>query len=81
MIFYLVLEINNKNAVFTAISIVTNPDFAKIEKSRIDEYHYEPLIAKLIWSQGHKSAFVLWVDGIKKRLFITQVHGGSILIN
>ena len=66
---------NNHPAVFTANSIVANPDFDKIKKSNFQEYHYELFDVTLNKYNNHSRAFDLWKEGLSKGLFIPQCHG------
>lgn len=60
--------------VFTAVSVVANPDFEKIRDSKFMEYHYEPFIETL--KRYHReSAIDLWKHGIKEKLFHPEFHG------
>jgi hypothetical protein len=63
------------NAVFTAISVVANPDFEKIRKNNFNEYFYEPFTETLKRYPGCERSFELWKEGIEKRLFVPQMHG------
>lgn len=66
---------NGKNAVFTAISVVANPDFEKIREAEFNKYFYEPFTETLKRYQGCERSFELWKEGIKNGLFIPQMHG------
>jgi hypothetical protein len=66
---------NNNNAVFTAVSVVANPDFEKIEQNGYSKYFWEPFTETLKRYPGHSKSFDLWKEGIKNRLFIPQFHG------
>lgn len=63
-----------KKPVFTAVSLVANPDFAKIETSNFQEYYYEPFLQTLD-RYGKKDAFNLWQQGVKEHLFVPEFHG------
>ena len=67
-------DINNRNPVFTAVSVVANPDFEKIKESNFEHYYYEPFATTLERYQ-HKNAFNMWKEGVKNNLFIPQFHG------
>lgn len=67
-------DINNRNPVFTAVSVVANPDFEKIKESNFENYYYEPFTTTLERYQ-HKNAFNMWKEGVKNYLFIPQFHG------
>lgn len=66
---------NGNTAVMTPVSIVANPDFAKIQKSGFTDYHYEPFTESLNRQKGCEQSFRLWQEGINKRLFTPQFHG------
>ena len=61
--------------VFTALSVVANPDFDKIRESEYNEYYYESIITTLDRYYGSDNPFYLWLEGIKNRLFRPQFHG------
>lgn len=65
---------NNRSAVFTAISLVANPDFQKIRDSHFSEYYYEPFNKTLERYYGDDSAFTLWKEGIENKIFVPQFH-------
>ena len=66
---------NGKPAVFTAVSVVANPDFDRIRAAYFQEYHYEPFTATLQRYPGCHDSYQLWREGIDKGLFIPQFHG------
>ncbi len=66
---------NGRHAVFTAVSVVANPDFEKIRESNFENYFYEPFTTTLEKYQGHNRTFRLWQEGIKNGIFIPQSHG------
>jgi hypothetical protein len=66
---------NSKSPVFTAVSVVANPDFRKIEEGSFNKYYYEPFTETLKRFPGCDRAFELWRAGIENRLFIPQMHG------
>lgn len=66
---------NGNSAVFTAVSVVANPDFDKIEQSGYQQYFYEPFTDTLKRYPNHAKSYDLWKEGIKNRLFIPQFHG------
>ena len=61
--------------VMTALSVVANPDFAKIRESEFNEYFYEPFTETLGRYYGLDTPFSLWLEGIQSRLFLPQFHG------
>lgn len=67
-------DINNYNPVFTAMSLVANPDFDKIKVSGFEKYYYEPFNETLN-RYGKDKAFNLWESGYKEHLFVPEFHG------
>ena len=61
--------------LFTAISVVANPDFEKIRQSGFSHYYYEPFTKTLDRYYGAETSFPLWEKGIQQRLFVPQFHG------
>jgi hypothetical protein len=66
---------NNRHATFTAVSVVANPDFRKIEESGFTKYHFEPFTETLKNYPHHKQSFNLWREGKDNNIFIPQFHG------
>ncbi len=65
---------NNNHPVFTAISLVANPDFEQIKASDFKEYFYEPF-TKTLERYNKQDAFLLWQQGLSAKLFVPQFHG------
>jgi hypothetical protein len=65
---------NNNNPVFTAISLVANPDFDKIKEDHFQQYYFEPFTATLA-RFNREDALKLWKEGVENKLFIPQFHG------
>lgn len=63
------------NPVFTAVSVVANPDFEKIRRADYNEYFYELFPETLMRYPGCERSFELWKEGIERRLFVPQLHG------
>lgn len=63
-----------KKPVFTAVSLVANPDFDKIRLCNYDEYFYEPFTTTL-QRYGKENAFTMWKQGIEEGLFSPEFHG------
>lgn len=61
--------------VFTAVSVVANPDFPKIKNADFKEYFYEPFTETLKRYPQHNRVYDLWKEGIDKKLFVPQFHG------
>ena len=67
-------DINENHPIFTAISLVANPNFEKIKKNQFKEYFWEPFTETLEkYNMG--DAFLLWKEGIQNKIFIPQFHG------
>lgn len=67
-------DCNNKPAVFTAVSCVANPDFAKIREDKFANYYYEPFTKTLERYYGNVSTHKLWKEGIQQQIFVPQFH-------
>ena len=67
-------DINKKSPVFTAVSVVANPNFEKIKESNFKEYFHEPF-TKTLEKYNHHNAFKMWQEGLKEELFVPQFHG------
>lgn len=68
-------DMNGHSAVFTAVSVVANPDFEKIKASGFTEYHYETLDVTLERYFGNNSVLSLWREGIDAGIFHPEFHG------
>jgi hypothetical protein len=66
---------NGRHPMFTALCIVANPDFDRIESTNYTEYHYEPFTTTLDRYTEHDQVYQLWKEGYEKQLFIPQFHG------
>ena len=66
---------NGNSCLFTAISVVANPDFEKIKSNDYLQYDYEPFTETLKRYPGREDSFALWKEGTEKRIFIPQFHG------
>ena len=66
---------SGKNAVFTPVSIVANPDFQKIKDFDFQHYFYEPFTETLKRYPDCERSFDLWIEGIEKNIFVPQMHG------
>lgn len=60
--------------VFTAMSLVANPDFERIKQADFKEYYFEPFTQTLD-RYGYGEAFSAWKEGIQQGVFIPQFHG------
>lgn len=70
-----VYDKNGNPAVFTAFSVVANPDFDKIRAGGFEKYYYEPFTDTLKRYYTDDSVFDIWKEGIKQGIFIPQFHG------
>ena len=61
--------------VFTAVSVVANPDFGKIEKSNFQHYYYEDFTSTCKRYPFHDKVYDLWLEGISKNIFVPSFHG------
>lgn len=62
------------NPVFTAVSLVANPDFDKIKANNFQEYYWEPF-TETLKKYDSISSFSAWQEGIENKLFIPEFHG------
>jgi hypothetical protein len=69
-----VKDSKGNSAVMTALSLVTNPDFNKIEESNFEDYYYLNLIESLE-AQNKSKAWSLWQEGCQNKLFVPEFHG------
>lgn len=65
---------HGKRPVFTAVSLVANPDFEKIKSSGFQEYHHE-LFPNTLERYEKASAMKLWKQGVEEHLFVPEFHG------
>ncbi len=65
---------NGNYPVFTANTVVANPDFEAIEASGFNTYHYELFTESLKKYGNHENSFKLWHEGYKEGLFYPQFH-------
>lgn len=63
-----------RHPVFTANSVVANPDFDKIRDSGFSKYYFEPFTETLKKYPAHKNSFNIWQDGMKSGVFYPQFH-------
>lgn len=66
---------NDQTPVFTAVAIVGNPDFEKIENSGFKTYFYEAFTETLKKYPSHDQVFDLYKKGMKEHLFMPVFHG------
>jgi len=67
-------DCRGENAVFTAVSVMANPDFKKIKSSDFSTYYYEPFTETLQRTPGCEKSFEQWKTGIDTHLFVPQMH-------
>lgn len=60
--------------VFTAMSVVANPDFQKIKESNFQKFYHEPF-TKTLERYGRADAFQMWQKGVEEKLFHPEFHG------
>ncbi len=68
-------DATGRHPVFTAVSIVANPDFDKIKEDKFQKYHYEPFTETLKRYPNHDIVIDLYNQGIEERLFYPVFHG------
>jgi hypothetical protein len=68
-------DMNGNPCVFTALSVVANPDFTKIRNNGFLEYYYEPFTETLKKYYPNENVFGLWKEGFEKKVFVPQFHG------
>lgn len=61
------------SAVFTAVSVVANPDFEKIKAANFTEYYYEPF-TETLKRYNKESAISIWKQGIQENIFYPEFH-------
>lgn len=67
---------NGNYPVFTALSILANPDFEEIAKNDFTEYKYESVLKTLEkYGNTHNSVYQLYKEGINKSIFYPEFHG------
>jgi len=70
-----IIDSKGNSAVFTAVSVVANPDFEKIKNNGFQKYFYEPFTKTLNRYHGNDQSYQLWKEGIAANLFVPQFHG------
>jgi hypothetical protein len=68
-------DATGRHPVFTAVSIVGNPNFDKIKEGKYQQYHYEPFTETLKRYRNHDKVIDLYKLGISERLFHPVFHG------
>jgi hypothetical protein len=78
LLFNLLRQYKDKNGshpVFTADTVVANPDFKAIKKSGYMEYSYEPFTETLKTYYPDENVFEIWEQGMRDGVFRPQYHG------
>jgi hypothetical protein len=60
--------------VFTAMSLIANPDFENIRQSQFSSYFFEP-VTETFNKYGFHGSHALWLHGRSRKLFEPQFHG------
>ncbi|MBK1636531.1 hypothetical protein [Rhodovulum adriaticum] len=68
-------DAEGRHPVITANVIVGNPDFAAIEKSDFQNYHYEPITETFQRYPKHHRCWSLWQEGQRHGVLMPQFHG------
>ncbi len=68
-------DATGRHPVFTAVSIVANPDFEKIKADNFQQYHYEAFNNTLKRYPNSDKVIDLYKQGISERLFVPIFHG------
>ena len=67
---------NDNHPVFTALSIVANPNFEEIRSNNFKMYAYEPVSETLKkYCAQHNNVLNLWHEGISEGIFKPEFHG------
>ena len=67
-------DVDGNSPLFTALSLVANPDFDKIKANNFTKYEYEPF-PKTLKKYGEADALPMWKEGIDNNLFYPEFHG------
>lgn len=66
-------DVNGRNPIITANTIVANPNFSKIKNDDFEKYHFE-LFTDTFKTYPNRS-FNMWQQGIEDKVFYPQLHG------
>ena len=66
---------NDEHPIFTANTLVANPDFNKIEDSYFEKYYYETVDKTFASYPNHSNSLKLWYQGQENKIFKLQYHG------
>jgi len=61
--------------VFTANTVIGNPDFERIRLSGFKEYFFEPFTDTIKRNSSQSNNLKLWKKGIEEKIFYPQFHG------
>lgn len=67
-------DYKGNHPVFTALSVVANPDFEAIENNNFETYISQPFLQTLE-EYGHFGAYKAWREGMRNNLFHPEFHG------
>lgn len=67
--------LSGRHPVFTAVSIMANPDFERIRKSNFQKYFYETFDQTLQKYPNHNKVVDLYGQGRNEELFYPVLHG------
>lgn len=67
-------DINGRHPVFTANTVVANPDFTKIKESNFTKYHFQSIQETFSEYPNHRNNLKLWKLGIVNGVFFPQFH-------
>jgi hypothetical protein len=65
---------NGNHPVFTAMSLVANPDFQKIKDASFSTYYFQP-VTESFKKYGFEGSHALWLQGKHSKIFEPQFHG------
>lgn len=69
-------DYKGNHPVFTALSIVANPNFKKIQSNGFTQYEFETVQETLrTYGNSHNNVHKLWEEGINERVFHPEFHG------
>lgn len=68
-------DIKGHHPVFTALSVVANPDFEAIKQSGFEEYKFQTIDKTFSRYSAREGIMECWKQGISDRVFFPQFHG------
>lgn len=66
---------NNNHPIFTANTIMANPDFKMIRESGFQKYYYEPFPETFKNYPEHANSLEIAKQGMTEKVFFPQLHG------